>query len=116
METTDEQFEISYNKRPKINLVIEQEDTIDSVEIIDTDTMVERIKGTTTLGETHQASTSNTQLIEIQLSVEVSLFTRPVDKEEDIKDRYKEIKLRNENLKAETYAQYFKKTPTMKEG
>jgi len=27
-----------------------------------------------------------------------------VDKEKDIKDKYKEIKLRNEALKAETYA------------
>jgi len=37
-----------------------------------------------------------------------------VDKENDIKDRYKEIKLRNENLKAEIYAHYFKQTPTNK--
>jgi len=36
--------------------------------------------------------------------MEVSSFTRSVDKEKDIKDRYKEIKLRNEKLKAETYA------------
>lgn len=42
--------------------------------------------------------------------MEVSSFTRPVDKEKDIKNRYKEIKLRNEKLKAETYAQYFKQT------
>jgi len=78
------------------------------VEIIDTDKMVERSKGTATSGETHQPSTSNTQLIERHLSVEVSSFTKLVDKEKDIKDRYKEIKLRNEKLKVETYAQYFK--------
>lgn len=52
METTDEQFEISYRKRPKLNLVTEQEDTIDLVEITDTDTMVKRSKGTAASGET----------------------------------------------------------------
>lgn len=35
-----------------------------------------------------------------------------MDKDKDIKEKYKEIKLRNEALKAETYAQYFKKTPS----
>jgi len=51
-------------------------------------------------------------MIERQQSVEVSSFIRPADREKDIKDRYKEIKMRNEKLKAETYAQYFKHTPT----
>ena len=107
METTDEQFEISYRKRPKINLVIEQEDTVGIVEITDTDTMVERSKVPTTSGETHQPSTSNTQRIEKHLNIEVFSFIRHVDKDNDVKDRYKEIKLRNEKLKVETYAQYF---------
>ena len=35
-----------------------------------------------------------------------------MDKEKDIKEKYKEIKLINEALKAETYAQYFKQTPS----
>jgi len=81
------------------------------MEITDTDTVVERRKSTVPSRETHQPSTSKTQLIEIKLSVEVSSFTTLVDKEKDIKDRYKEIKLRNEKLKVETYAQYFKQTP-----
>lgn len=51
-------------------------------------------------------------MIERQLSVEVSSFTRPADKERDIKDMYKEIKMRDEKLKSETYTQYFKHTPT----
>lgn len=34
-----------------------------------------------------------------------------MDKEKDIKYRYKEIKLRNETLKDETYAQYFMQKP-----
>jgi len=50
--------------------------------------------------------------LERQLSVEVSSFSRPADKDKDIKDRYKEIKMRNEKLKAQTYAKYLKLTPT----
>lgn len=78
MQNTDEHFEL--RKRPKLNPVTKQEETIESIEITDTNTMVETRKGTTTLGETQQPSTSNTQLIEIQLSVEVSAFTMPADK------------------------------------
>jgi len=37
METTDDQFEISYRKRPKLNLVTEQEDTIGIVEVLRVD-------------------------------------------------------------------------------
>ena len=110
METTDKKFNINYRMRPKMNPVTEQEDTIESAEIIDTDTMVERSKGTITSRETQQPSTSNTQLIERQFSVELSSFTRLVDKEKDIKDRYKEINLRNEKLKDKTSVQYFKHT------
>lgn len=47
-----------------------------------------------------------------QQSVEVSSFKIPADKDQDIKERYKEIKARNERLKAQTYAQYMKMTPT----
>ena len=36
----------------------------------------------------------------------------PQDKDQDIKERYKEIKARNGILKAQTYAQYLKITPT----
>jgi len=43
--------------------------------------------------------------------VEVSSFVRLADKEEDIKERFKEIKMRNEKLKADTYAKYLKMTP-----
>jgi len=50
-------------------------------------------------------------LIERQHNVEVSSFVRLADREKDIKDRFKEIKMRNEKLKAEAYAQYLKHTP-----
>ena len=49
-------------------------------------------------------------MIERQQSVEVASFVRPAHREKDIKDRYKEINMRNEKLKVETYAQYFKQT------
>lgn len=47
METTNEHFEISYRKRPKLNPVTKQEETIELVEISNTDTMVERRESTT---------------------------------------------------------------------
>ena len=53
MDTTNDRFEISYRKRPKLNPVIEQEDTIEIAEITDTDTIVGRSKGPVVLEETH---------------------------------------------------------------
>lgn len=61
--------------------------------------------------ETHQPSTSNTQMTDRQLSMEISSYVRRADKEKNIKDRFKEIKMRNEKLKGETYAQCLKLTP-----
>jgi len=43
--------------------------------------------------------------------VEVSSFVRPTDKEENIKEIFKEIKMRNEKLKVDTYAKYMQMTP-----
>jgi len=51
-------------------------------------------------------------MFERQLSVEVSSFRKPTNRDQDIKERYKEIKVRNERLKAQAYAQYLKLTPT----
>lgn len=36
----------------------------------------------------------------------------PIDKDQDIRESYKEIKARNERLKAQTYGQYLKMAPT----
>ena len=71
-------------------------------------------KGTNPSRETHEPSTSKNQILERWLSVEVSSFNKPVDRDRGIKDRFKEIKMRNEKLKAESYAQYFKLTPPNK--
>lgn len=62
-------------------------------------------------GETGQPSTSNTQMIERQQSMEVSSFARQANKEKDIKNIFREINMRNENVKVETYAKYLKLTP-----
>jgi len=43
--------------------------------------------------------------------MEVSSFIRLADREKYIKDRFKEMMMRNEKLKVETYAQYLKLTP-----
>ena len=81
-----------------LNPISEQEDTKGLVEI--TNTELDKSKCTTPFGETQEPCTSQTQMLERQLSVEVSSFSRPADKDKDIKDRYKEIKMRNEKLKA----------------
>jgi len=36
----------------------------------------------------------------------------PADRDQDIRERYKDIKAKNERLKAQTYAQYLKMAPT----
>ena len=59
-----------------------------------------------------EPSTSQTQMLERHISVEVSSFRMPADKDQDIKERYKEIKATNERLKSQTYAQYLKLTAT----
>ena len=61
---------------------------------------------------THEPSTSQAQMLERQQGVEVSSFRAPTGQRLDIKEKYKEIKARNERLKAQTYAQYLKLTPT----
>ena len=89
-----------YRKKTKLNLVIEQEETIE----ID---IVIRDDGPTTHSEeTPLPSTSSAQIIQKQNSEEISSSSKPVEKEKDIMEKYKEIKTRNEPLKVFTYAQY----------
>jgi len=49
-------------------------------------------------------------MLERKLSVEFSSFIRPTEK--GIKDKYKDIKMRNEKLKAQPYSQHIKIIPT----
>ena len=51
-------------------------------------------------------------MLERQQSVEVSSFRAPSGQGQDIKEKYKEIKARNERLKAQSYAHYLKMAPT----
>ena len=108
MATSDLQQES--NKRQRLNPPSKQEYTEDSTEV--TNTEAERSRTTNPSGGMQEPSTSQTQILERKLSVEVSSFRIPTDKDQDIKEIYKEINARNERLKAQTYAQYLKLTPT----
>lgn len=67
---------------------------------------------TTPSGGTQEPSTSQVQMLERQQIVEVSSFRAPTGQSQDIKDKYKEIKARNERLKIQSYAYYFQMAPT----
>ena len=110
--TTDTKFKLMYRKKPKPNLVIEQEEIIDTVEIIDTYIIVRDNAPPTVSEVTHQPSTSSAQIIKKKHSAKVSSSRKPVDKEKYIMEKYKEIKLNNEALKSVTYAQYWKQNPS----
>jgi len=103
-------FQQESNKRQRLNPTFEQEYTKDSSEV--TNTGAKRSRPTTPSGGMQEPSTSQTQMFERHLNVEVSSFRVPTDKDQDIKERYKEMKARNERLKAQTYAQYLKLTTT----
>jgi len=51
-------------------------------------------------------------MLEEQPSVEVSSLRILADQDHDIREKYKEIKGKNERLKAQSYAQYLKMAPT----
>ena len=74
----------------------------------------ERIESihTTPSGGTQEPSTSHAQMLERQQSVEVSSFSASSGQSLDIKEKYKEIKARNERLKVQSYAHYLKMAPT----
>jgi len=100
----------SQAKRQRVNPVSEQEYTEETTEVTSTERDGSRLA--TPSGGTLKPFTSHTQMLERQQSVEVSSFRMLTDKDQDIKERYKGIKGRNERFKAQTYAQYLKMTPT----
>ena len=57
MDTIADRFEIMYRKKPNLNPINGQEDTIQTVEIIGTDTVVKKNTAPTVSKETHQPST-----------------------------------------------------------
>ena len=92
-----------YRKKPKLNHVNEE---VETIEVIDTDTVVNDNAPPAVFEETHQPSTSKIQIIQNKHNVEVSSSSKPRDKKMDIMQKYKEIKIRNDALKADTYTQY----------
>lgn len=57
-------------------------------------------------------STSHIQALERQQGIELSSFRAFFEQSLDIKGKYKEIKVRKEKLKSQTYAYYLKMVPT----
>jgi len=68
-----------------------------------TSTKRERSNLATPSGGTLEPSTTNTQMLERKQSVEVSSLRMPDDRDQDIRERYKYIKDRNERIKDQTY-------------
>ena len=71
------------------------------------------IKETLTEIEREQAKSKGkeTQMIEQQVNMETSSSQTTEEKDLDIKDRYKQIKQRNEEIKSEIYSQFLKQKP-----
>lgn len=86
-DITDDKFEIMCREKPKPNPVNEQEETVDTIETIDTNIVVKENTAPVVSEETHQRSTSNTQIIQKKHSIEVFSSRKPVDKEKDIKEK-----------------------------
>ena len=57
-------------------------------------------------------STSSAQIIQNKNRAYFSSSSKPVEKEKDILEKYKETKIKNEALKVVTYAKYWKQTPS----
>jgi len=102
-KTTSQAYEeTSRAKRQRVNPISEHEYTEEIAEV----TSIERDGSmlATPSGGTLEPSTSHTQMLERQRSVEVSHFRMLADKDQGIKERYKETKARNERLNAQPYA------------
>ena len=56
---------------------------------------------------------SNTQVIEKQQNLEASSSQIAEEKDLDIREKYKQIKTKNEEIKNEIYSQYLKQTPNI---
>ena len=104
------------NKKPKINSVdkekvtIEVEDTDVPVTNTDVATVITNEPITENLNE-EQPENSNTQMIEKQQNMEASSSQTAEEKDIDIREKYKQIKTKNEEIKNEIYSQYLKQTP-----
>ena len=74
-ETTNEtKFKLMYRKKPKLNPFNE---VVETIEVIDIDTTVKDNAPPTEFEEEHQPTTSHTQLIQKQHSVEMYSSSKP---------------------------------------
>lgn len=89
-----------YVKRQRLNPLSEQEHEETRSDIV----------YSTLVGET--PTTSQTQALSRQQSTKVSSLKIASEPSQDLKEKYKEIKDRNEQLKAQTYSKYLKMAPT----
>jgi len=103
-------FAQNYAKRQRLNPHSEQEYTEETTRT----SRAERTESrhTTPSRGRQEPSTSMAQMLQRKQSVEVSSFRAPTRQSLDIKEKYKEIKARNERLKVQRYAHYLKMAPT----
>ena len=106
--TTETWFKLRYNKKPKLNLVDKEKETIEAE---DTDVAEKNNEPATKIINEEHTDYSNTQVIEKQQNMEASSSQRAEDKDIDIREKYKQIKTKNEEIKNEIYSQYLKQTP-----
>lgn len=73
-DTTNNKFEMMYRKSTKLKPVNEQEEVIDTIAIIDIDTVIKENALASVSKETHQPSTSSAQIIHKRLQNTYDLF------------------------------------------
>ena len=114
--TTKTKFKIIYNKSSKLILVDKEKVTID---IDETDAPLTNDDiATAIINETlveiqkeKPVKQDDTQMIEKQHSIEASSSQPAEEKDLDIKEKYKKIKHKNEEIKTKIYSQFLKQKP-----
>lgn len=98
----------TYVKRQRLNPLSEQE----FFEETKGDRTAERSDSRPTIPRGGRPSTSQIQALERQQRTEVSSFRAPPRQIQEIKQNYREIKARNEKMKAQSYAHYLRMAST----
>lgn len=118
-ETTIEtKFKIIYNKRPKLDIAGKGKVTInvEETEPLNTNTSFPKTNvATVVISEPNQnkeqLNNEDIQMMDRHKSMETSSSHSIEEKDLDIKERYKQIKLKNEEIKTEIYSQFLKQKP-----
>ena len=116
--TTKTKFKLIYKKRPKSDSPSKGKVTIDveEIELLNTNTdFLETNVATVIINEPttknhnqEQINNEDTQLMERQQIMEASSSQEAEEKDLDIKEKYKHIKMKNEEIKNNIYSQYLK--------